>query len=142
MLVDANLLVFAVNEMSRFHIRAAEWLQAALSGERRLGIAWPSVIAFVRLTTNPRVVSPTLSPDEAWDLVERWLGVPSVWVPLPTDNHAAVLGRLIARHQVTGNLVTDAHLAAIAIEHGLEIYSADTDFARFTEVRWVNPIAT
>jgi predicted nucleic acid-binding protein len=74
-------------------------------------------------------------------LVESWLAAPTVWVPGPTEQHAEVLGSLVRKYHLAGNLIPDAHLAAIAIEHGLELYSADTDFARFTEIRWQNPVA-
>jgi len=73
--------------------------------------------------------------------VESWLAVPNVWLPMPTEQHASVFGDLLRRYRASGNLVPDAHLAAVAIEHGLEVYSADTDFARFTEIRWRNPLA-
>jgi hypothetical protein len=79
--------------------------------------------------------------NEAWRLVEEWLSVPVAWIPPATDSHGEVLGELLAKYQLTGNLIPDAHLAAIAIEHGLEVCSADTDFARFTEIRWTNPLA-
>jgi uncharacterized protein len=81
-----------------------------------------------------------MKPDQAWDFVEAWLAAATVWVPTPTERHADVLGGLIRRYRLAGNLVPDAHLAAIAIEHGLEVCSADTDFARFSEIRWRNPL--
>jgi uncharacterized protein len=141
MLVDANILVFAVNEAAPEHDRAAAWLEACLNGNRRVGLPWESLTAFVRLVTNPRVVSRPLSPEDAWDIVESWLAMLVAWVPAPTERHADVLGDLVRRYRLTGNLVPDAHLAALAIEHGAEVISADTDFARFSEVRWSNPLA-
>jgi hypothetical protein len=141
MLVDANLLLFAVDAGSPWHRRATDWLTAQLNGDQRVGIPWESLGAFVRIATNPRASDRPLQPDEAWTFVEKWLAVPTVWVPQPTEAHADVLGSLIRRHHLTGNLVPDAHLAAIAIEHGLEVCSADSDFARFTEIRWRNPLA-
>ena len=97
--------------------------------------------AFVRLVTNPRAFPRPLSSDDAWDIVEAWLASPVAWVPTATDRHAQVLGDLVRRYRLTGNLVPDAHLAAIALEHGAEVVSADTDFARFAELRWSNPLA-
>lgn len=141
MLVDANLLLFAVDSASPFHEAAAAWLEATLNGERRVGLPWESLTAFVRVATHPRASDRPLRPDQAWVFVEEWLAAPTVWVPLPTDRHASVLGGLLGRYRLAGNLVPDAHLAAIAIEHGLTVCSADTDFARFTEIRWVNPLA-
>jgi uncharacterized protein len=142
MLVDANVLLYAVDEAAAEHDRAASWLEAQLNGHGPVGIPWTSLIAFVRISTHPRASARPLSPEDAWGFVEEWLAVPVVWIPGPTERHAAVLAELLHRHRPSGNLVPDAHLAAIAIEHGLELWSADTDFARFTEVRWRNPLAS
>jgi len=141
MLVDANILLFAVDEESVHHDRAAEWLAVQMNGDRRVGLPWESLTAFLRIATHPRASAQPLAPAEAWRFVEEWLSVPVVWVPSPTDRHADVLGALIARYRIAGNLLPDAHLAALAIEHGLDVCSADTDFARFTEIRWQNPLA-
>jgi len=140
MLVDANLLLYARDTASSFHSRAREWLTASLNGPVRLGLPWQSLVAFLRISTNPRASERPLEPEEAWRQIERWLSAPSAWIPSPTERHAEVLGRLIAVHELRGNLVADAHLAALAIEHGVAVCSADTDFARFTELRWVNPL--
>jgi hypothetical protein len=141
MLLDANILVFAVNEAAPEHERARDWLESSLNGNRRVGLPWESLVAFVRLVTNPRVVPRPLSAGDAWGIVESWLAAPVAWIPVPTDRHAAVLGDLVQRYRPAGKMVPDAHLAALAIEHGAEIVSADTDFARFTEIRWSNPLA-
>jgi len=98
-------------------------------------------VAFLRISTHPRAAEHPLAPAAAWRQVERWLAAEPAWIPLPTDRHPDVLGRLIAAYDLRGNLISDAHLAALAIEHGLTVCSADTDFARFTEIRWVNPVA-
>ena len=141
MLVDANILLFAVNESAPEHDRAVAWLEDALNGNRRVGLPWESLTAFLRLVTNPRVVPRPLAPVDAWAFVEDWLAAPAAWVPVPTERHAAVLCDLVRRYRPIANLVPDAHLAALAIEHGVEVFSADTDFARFTEVRWRDPLA-
>jgi toxin-antitoxin system PIN domain toxin len=141
MLIDANLLIYAVDSTTPEHPRASAWLTDRLNGDRRVGMPWESLSAFLRISTHPRATTRPLLPADAWRFVEDWLAVDVVWVPVATERHADVLGGLIGRHRVSGNLVPDAHLAALAIEHGLEICSADTDFARFTEVRWRNPIA-
>ena len=141
MLIDANLLLFAVHETSPHHTRARDWLNDQLNGEQRVGIPWLSLGAFMRIITNPRILGQPLDPSEAWALVEDWLANDIVWVPAPTPRHAQVLGGLVKRYQLRGNLITDAQLAALAIEHGIEVCSADTDFARFTEIRWNNPLA-
>lgn len=141
MLVDANLLLYAVDETSPFHRTARDWLVAQLNGTRRVGFPWPSLLAFVRIATHPRAATHPLTSEVAWSHVARWLAADLSFVPTPTDRHAEVLGDLMTAHHVTGNLVPDAHLAALAIEHGLTVCSADTDFARFTDVRWENPVA-
>lgn len=141
MLIDANLLLFAVHEESPFHVKARDWLNDQLNGRQRIGIPWQSLGAFVRVITNQRIIERALDPGAAWQRVEDWLADDLVWIPSPTPHHAQVLGDLIKHHQPRGNLITDAQLAALAIEHGLEVCSADTDFARFTEIRWHNPLA-
>ena len=141
MLVDANLLIYAVDATVPEHAQASDWLTAQLNGDRRVGLPWESLNAFLRITTHPRATSQPLRPADAWRFVHDWLAVDLVWTPVGTARHADVLGGLIDRYRISGNLVPDAHMAALAIEHGLEICSADTDFARFTEIRWRNPLA-
>jgi len=141
MLVDANILLYAADETAPEHQRAAAWLAGELNGDRRVAMPWESLTAFLRISTHPRASDQPLPPAEAWRLVDEWLAVPVVWTPTPTDQHAAVLADLVTRYRVAGNLVPDAHLAALAIEHGLEICSADSDFARFRELRWHNPLS-
>jgi toxin-antitoxin system PIN domain toxin len=140
MLADANLLLFAVDESSRFHPAAATWLTDALNGTRRVALPWPVLNAFLRISTHPRAFAHPLSPDEAWRYVDEWLACETVWIPNPTDRHVDILRTLVRPYQLRANLVSDAHLAALAVEHGLTVYSADTDFARFAEIRWVNPL--
>ncbi|MBI4347122.1 MAG: PIN domain-containing protein [Elusimicrobia bacterium] len=140
MLVDANILLFAADSRSPAHARAAAWLTLALNGEVRVGLPWESLTAFVRIATHPRASDHPLAPQAAWGFVTDWLAAPTAWVPLATERHAEVLGRLIERYRLAGNLVPDGHLAALAIEHGLEVCSTDTDFARFSEIRWRDPL--
>ena len=140
MLADANLLLFAVDASSRFHQAAAGWLTDALNGARRVALPWPVLTAFLRVSTHPRAFAHPLSPDEAWRYVDEWLACETVWIPNPTDRHVDILRTLVRSYQLRANLVSDAHLAALAVEHGLTVYSADTDFARFAEIRWVNPL--
>jgi hypothetical protein len=141
MLIDANLLLFAVDRNAPEHERALRWLEEQLNGDRRVGMPWESLTAFLRVATHPRASEHALKPDDAWRFVEEWLAVPTVWIPVATDQHAEVLGGIVRRYRLAGNLIPDAHLAALAVQHGLEICSADTDFARFTEIRWRNPLA-
>jgi uncharacterized protein len=140
MLIDANLLLYAVDRTSRYHKGAAEWLTEQLNGPRRVGLPWPSLVAFLRISTHPRASANPLAPEDAVRYVEEWLAPDVTWVPQPGARHATLLADLITGRQVTGNLVSDAHLAALAIEHGLTLCSADSDFARFPELSWRNPL--
>lgn len=141
MLIDANILLYAVDEESPFHDVARPWLEAALNGDRRVGIPWPSLVAFVRIATHPRALREPLSPTQAWATVEAWLDAPVTWVPIPGRRHREILGRLVRDHDLRANLVPDAALAALCIEYGMQMVSADTDFARFGELSWLNPVA-
>jgi hypothetical protein len=140
-LVDANLLLYAKVADYRQHPRAAAWLEARLNASERVGLPWPSLLAFVRLITNPRLFTRPLSMVEAWAQVEEWLVLPPVWIPLPTAQHSAQLGPLLQVSGAASNLVPDAHLAALAMEHDLTLCSSDRDFARFPGLRWENPLA-
>jgi toxin-antitoxin system PIN domain toxin len=141
MLVDANLLLYAVDESSSWHARAKTWLEDVLNGPRRVGLPWPSLVAFVRIATHPRATERPLTGESAWNVVADWLACDNAWTPQPTPRHARVLGDLISGHDLRGNLIVDGHLAALAIEHGLQVCSADSDFARFNEINWLNPLA-
>lgn len=141
MLVDANLLLYAVDERSHFHVPSLEWLTSALNGARRVGIPWMSLVAFLRISTNPRATDRPLAPNKAAELVRDWLDAEVVWTPGPGPRHGEIVLGLVEAGQLTGNLVSDAHLAAIAIEHGLVLASNDSDFSRFEGLRWENPLA-
>ena len=140
-LVDANLLVYAYATSFPQHERAREWLDAQLSGTAPVGIPWPSLLAFLRLVTNARVFERPAAVRDTWQQVLAWLGCDAVWIPQPTERHAEVFGDLLTRTGAQANLIPDAHLAALAIEHGLLLCSADGDFGRFPGVRWQNPVA-
>jgi hypothetical protein len=107
----------------------------------RVGFPWPSLLAFLRLVTNPRVFERPASPRAAWQQVEEWLDCEAAWIPAPTDRHREVLGRLLGETNASANLVPDAHLAALAIEHGLRLASTDGNFARFAGLHFENPLA-
>jgi toxin-antitoxin system PIN domain toxin len=139
-LVDANILIYAKSVRSAHHACASKWLDAQLNGDAPVGLPWPVLLAFVRITTNNRAFPGAKSAAEQWQQAREWLACPPVWIPQPTERHAEVLGELLSLPGMGGNLVTDAHLAALAIEHGLTLCSADTDFARFRKLRWVNPL--
>ena len=140
-LVDANVLLYALDEASPHHAVAKPWLERELSSPETFAFAWTVLLAFVRLSTNPRVFEAPLAVREALDLVDSWLEQPSVTVVHPTDRHGALLRELLTPLGTAANLVSDAHLAALSIEHGAELCSADADFARFPRVRWSNPLA-
>jgi len=140
-LVDANLLLYAANHAAAEHERAHAWLDERLNGTARVGLPWPSLLAFLRLASNPIVVRKAVAPAEAWRQVEEWLSCDQVWIPLPAARHIELLADFLKRPFVTTRLVSDAHLAALAIEHGLTLCSTDGDFARFPGLRWHNPLA-
>lgn len=140
MLVDANILLYAVDRTTAPHQAASEWLTGVLNGRRRVGLPWQSIGAFLRIVTHPRVTTNPLTGAEAWRFVSSWLDADPAWVPAATERTAAVYGELAGTVPVTGNLVPDAMLAALALEHGLTVMSADTDFGRFPGLAWENPL--
>lgn len=139
MIVDANVLLYAVDNRSHFHTPARQWLDDALNGPERVGLPWVSLTAFQRIITHPRGSTHPLTPGDAWSYVTDWLDADQSWVPTPTNRHHDILGRLLIQGDLRGNLVTDAHLAALAIEHGTAVCSFDSDFARFADLRWIIP---
>jgi toxin-antitoxin system PIN domain toxin len=140
-LVDANILVYATDSGSAQHSPARDWLDEHLIGPpRSVGLPWPSLLAYLRLVTNPRVYSPPALVTDAWDRVDEWLHRPAAWTPVPGQRHAHVLEQLVHTVRPAANLVPDAHLAALAVEHGLTVVSTDTDFAKFPGVTWLNPL--
>jgi toxin-antitoxin system PIN domain toxin len=139
-LVDANLLVYAHVRSFAEHEAARRWLDDRLNGTARVGLPWTSLIAFLRLVTNPRVFERPENIADAWRQASAWLAADSAWIPLPTERHQEVLARQLSVPGLYGNLVHDAHLAVLAVEHGLELCTTDGDFARFPGLRWTNPI--
>ena len=140
-LVDANLLIYALDRDSPHHKPARKWLEGALSGSTTVGLAWGVILAFLRLTTRPGILNRPMSPEAALDFVDEWLGLPSVEIVVPGDRHWQVFRNLLKSAGAAGNLTSDAHLAALAIERGATVYSADNDFGRFAGLRHVNPLA-
>ncbi len=139
-LVDANLLIYAYFSTSPQHQHARAWLDEQLNGFAAVGLPWPSLLAFVRLVTNPRIFKQATSATDAWRQVLDWLACEPAWIPQPTERHAELLGSLVSLPGMNANLIMDAHLAALAIEHGLTLCSTDGDFARFPQLRWTNPL--
>ena len=134
-IVDANVLLYAVDRASAHHERSHGWLDAALAGAEAVGLAWVALLAFVRVGTSPAILPAPMSADEATAQVEAWLGAPAAVVAEPTARHAGVLRGLLRESGTAGNLVTSAHLAALAIDHGADVVSFDRDFGRFAHVR-------
>ena len=123
MLVDANILLYAVNEVSPFHERASHWLTEQLNGDRRVALPWHSLVAFLRISTHERASARPLTPEHAASFVAGWLEPEVAWIPREGPGHARILTDLITRYKLAGNIISDAHLAALAIEHGLEVCS-------------------
>jgi toxin-antitoxin system PIN domain toxin len=140
-LVDANLLIYAVNQDAPLHRRAKAWLESAFSGPETVGLSWNVLLAFLRLTTRQGLFRRPLPVDTAFDLVGAWLDQPSSNVVHPGPRHLAILRDLLLPMGAGGNLTSDAHLAALAIEHGAQLCSSDADFARFPGLKWRNPVA-
>ena len=138
-LVDANVLLYAVNRDAEHHSIARTWLDAALSGRETVGFAWTVILAFIWLSTHPAVFPRPLSPDASITTMEAWLAQPAAIVVDPTARHLGLVRGLLAETGTAGNLVTDAHLASIAVEHGAELVSFDADYGRFTGLRWSRP---
>jgi toxin-antitoxin system PIN domain toxin len=140
-LLDANIPIYAVNADAPSNRRAKAWLESALSGQETVGSPWNVLLAFLRLTTRPGLFRQPLSVDKAFDLVASWLDRPSATVVQPGPRHLAVFRGLILPLGSRGNVTSDAHLAAMAIENRAELCSSDTDFARFSGLKWRNPLA-
>jgi len=140
-LLDANILIYAHVSSFRQHLAARDWQDQQLNGSGPVGLPWPSILAFLRLATNPRIFERPESIGEAWRQVHAWLACETAWIPQPTERHAELIGEFLALPGMHGNLVPDAHLAALAVEHGLTLCSTDGDFARFRGLRWLNPIS-
>lgn len=139
-LIDANLLVYAYGEDNPHYAVVHPWLEQHLSEGPQVGLPWASLLAFVRLVSNPRIVTHPVAVVDAWTQVETWLAYPTVWIPGPTARHAVVLGPLLRLDGLRANDVPDAHLAALALEHDVTLCSTDTGFARFPGLRWDNPM--
>ena len=140
-LVDANLLLYAEDSLSEHHEAARAWWDARLSGTPVVCLCWPVVQAFIRIGTNPRLHQRPLTLKGSCDRVRSWFEQPCVRLIHPTDRHWALFQRLLKEGDAVGNLVSDAHLEALAVEHGCVLHSTDRDFARFPGLKWENPIA-
>lgn len=138
---DVNLLVYAVNRDAPEHRRVKAWLEKAAPGPDTIGFSWNVLLAFLRLTTRAGLRRNPLAPEASLDLIQTWLEQPSATVVSPGHGRLSILRELISAAATAGNLTSDAHLAAIAIEHGAELHSSDNDFGRFSRLNWRNPLA-
>jgi toxin-antitoxin system PIN domain toxin len=139
-LVDLNVLLYAVNRDTAHHRVAKRWLEQALSGDETIGIPWVVLLGFLRIATSRRVFPSPLEPEQAIAIVDGWLARPNVTPVGPGEAHWGTLRGVLAQVGTAGNLTTDAHVAALALEVGAEVCSTDADFARSAGVRWVNPL--
>jgi len=140
-IVDLNLLVYAVNRDVPHHRAARAWWEERLAGREPVGLSWTVVLGFLRLTTHPSVMPRPLTPEQALAVVDGWLEQPCVRLTEPTERHWGILEDMLAPLGTAGNLTSDAHLAALAVEHGATLCSTDGDFGRFPHLRWKNPLA-
>jgi toxin-antitoxin system PIN domain toxin len=140
-LLDANLLIYAVNADSPLNRKAKSWLESVLSGQETVGFPWNVLLAFLRLTTRTGLFRHPLPVETAFDLVASWLEQPCATIVHPGPRHLRVLRELLRPLGTGGNLTSDAHLAALAIEQRAELYSSDSDFARFNGLKWRNPLS-
>jgi toxin-antitoxin system PIN domain toxin len=139
-LIDLNLLIYAVNRDAPHHDEARRWWETCLTGSEPIALAWVVILGFLRITTSERVMPQPLTAEEAIQVIDEWLNLPSVKIASPTERHWDIFRTIITSLGTAGNLTTDAHVAALAIEHGATLCSTDIDFARFPMLQWINPL--
>lgn len=139
-LLDLNILLYAVNRDAALHDSARDWVQEIMNGEEPVALAWVVLLGFLRVTTNPRILPAPLGSEEAMSVIDGWLRLPITETLEPGREHWRILKELVTESGTAGNLTTDAHLAALAIEHGCQLCSTDSDFGRFTRLNWKNPL--
>ena len=140
-ITDANLLLYAYNESAPPHEAAKDWLEKCLSSPEIFGLSWQIITAFLRISTNPKSFPLPFTSGEAIEIVNDWLAQPQVRIILPTEKHWTIFSGLIVEGQTSGAMMMDAHLAALAIEHGATLATTDRDFVRFSKLKTVNPLA-
>jgi uncharacterized protein len=139
-LMDVNLLIYAEDDQCDQHTAARTWWDERLSGIETVGLAWTVIQAFIRVSTNPRASRNPLKLNEAVARIQSWLDQPCVRILQPTEQHWTIFQQMLRAGNATANLVSDAHLAALAVEHNCVLQSTDRDFARFRGLKWENPI--
>jgi len=140
-ILDVNILIYAVNQDAPLHSRAKSWLEGTISGTETIGISWTVLLAFLRLTTRPGLFRNPMPIDAAFDVMDSWLEQSSVTIIDPGPRHRTILRGILSSIGTGGNLTSDAHLAALALEHRAELCSSDHDFVRFPGLKWRNPLA-
>lgn len=140
-LCDANLLLYAYNTDAADHVKAKEWLEGELSSQSLFCLSWQTITAFIRISTNHRAFQHPLAIDEAVGIISAWLDRPQCRVLTETEKHWEIFARLLTKEKAVGPLVMDAHLAALAVEHGATLATTDRDFARFSDLKTINPLA-
>jgi toxin-antitoxin system PIN domain toxin len=140
-ILEANILLYAYDPTSPHYAKASDWIERTFSGGTPVGLPWQTAGAFLRIVTDSRLSGQRVTVEEAARIVDRWLEQPNVRLLAPGENHWSVLRQMIVGGQARGPLITDAQLAALTIEHGGVLHTADRDFARFPGLRWTNPLA-
>lgn len=140
-IVDVNIILYAVNNDSPFHLKAKTWWDSVLSGTEIVGIPWIVILGFIRISTNHRVFDNPILPEKALDIVDGWLGRPQTQILHPSTEHWRYLKEHLLELGAAGNITSDAHLATLAIENGATLYSTDNDFTRFKNLKWINPLS-
>jgi toxin-antitoxin system PIN domain toxin len=141
-ILDVNLLIYAVNRDSPLHTKAKAWLETSLGDAEPLGFSGVVILAFVRLTTRTGLFQKPFTPERAFKLVEEWLEQPGARIVHPGQRHLSIMREILTPLGTAGNLTSDAHLAALAIEQNAQLCSCDNDFARFPGLRWKNPLTS
>lgn len=139
--VDANLLIYSYDIRSPHYSKSSAWIETAFSGTEQIGLPWQSISAFMRVVTNRRLPGRGVTLDQAVGTVDVWLQQPNVRLLVPGDGYWSLLRKMVVDGQASGPLVSDAEIAALTIEYGGVLHTADRDFARFPGLRWVNPLA-
>lgn len=138
--LDVNLLLYAYHGRSPHHSKARAWIERIFSEANAIGLPWQTVSAFLRISTNNKLLGNLYSVEEAAQVVDEWVAHPNIRMLSPGDDHWHLFRRMVVEGQASSALVSDAHLAALTIEYGGVLYTADRDFARFPGLRWVNPL--
>ncbi len=138
-IVDINVLIYAINQDAPLHGKMKNWWERAIVEGDTIGLCWIVILGFIRIVTSSRIMPNPLSSEAAIELVNEWLSLSAVEIIHPRDSHWIILKELFGEMGTAANLTTDAHLAALAIDYGAQLYSTDNDFSRYKKLRWVDP---